>query len=488
MCERVAFFNLAHLKLSEIQQQSGHDDDQVYGDYVDCWERWSARILSRLILVLDLEADHIVENSQVAAVETNSQVALDIMINWLAVCLVEHGHDGRMESLMVAICRTLGIRSDRLQREISEGIIFKLERGSNESGEESSSSSHQERNKKKWLMTGVGAAVGGTLMAVTAGLAAPIVLPSLALFLGMSAGTAAILGGATAAALTGVLFGAAGAGLAGFKMNRRWGLIGDFAFVPIRPHPHTLCLDLCISGWLHEPADVYRPWMNGLRINERWALRWEQSVLISLGNALGRFLTSSAASTATTAILAQTTLSAAMGALAFPITILQLGDLIDNPWSMAFDRAKQAGELLAKEVLAKHIHGHRPVNLYGFSLGSRVILSCLDTLIEMTGEEADVFGLIGNVILLGTPDIFEPVRWQRYRWLIGGRLIHGYSRNDWILSFLFRSLNPTSSSHIVGLAPIGQIDGIESIDLSDLVKGHLDYLRCLPEILELLCL
>lgn len=67
----------------------------------------------------------------------------------------------------------------------------------------------------------------------------------------------AILGGATAAALGSVaglaiitsLFGAAGAGLTGYKMKRRVGGIDEFNFQPITISKQ-LATTIAISGWL----------------------------------------------------------------------------------------------------------------------------------------------------------------------------------------------------------------------------------------------
>ena len=40
--------------------------------------------------------------------------------------------------------------------------------------------------------------------------------------------------------------------------------------------------------------------------------------------------------------------------------------IIDNPWSMAIDRADKGGILLANALLERQ-HGHRPVTLVGWS-------------------------------------------------------------------------------------------------------------------------
>ena len=56
--------------------------------------------------------------------------------------------------------------------------------------------------------------------------------------------------------------------------------------------------------------------------------------------------------------------------------LTKLSYLIDNPWSNALDRAKQAGAVLA-DILINRRLGVRPVSLVGFSLGARVIFFAL---------------------------------------------------------------------------------------------------------------
>ena len=56
-------------------------------------------------------------------------------------------------------------------------------------------------------------------------------------------------------------------------------------------------------------------------------------------------------------------------------------NLVDNPWSVCTQRAKQAGDELAN-ILSKRIHGRRPVSLVGCSTGAVVIWHCLRKLAE----------------------------------------------------------------------------------------------------------
>ena len=76
----------------------------------------------------------------------------------------------------------------------------------------------------------------------------------------------AVFGGASAAALGSVagiavitsLFGAAGAGLTGYKMKRRVGGIDEFEFRSLTPS-NQLSVTVAISGWLSEDPDCKFP-------------------------------------------------------------------------------------------------------------------------------------------------------------------------------------------------------------------------------------
>lgn len=226
-----------------------------------------------------------------------------------------------------------------------------------------------------------------------------------------------------------------------------------------------------------------------------YALQFEKERLLDLGSALERFVLSSSASIATTQLLmTQAALAGAVSAIMFPVAVLQLGDLIDNPWSVGMDRAKLAGRILA-DVIRNRVHGHRPISLYGYSLGAAVIVTCLEELVRMAAEEGDegVFGVIQNVAIFGTPALVDPPeRWSRMRAMVAGRFVHGYCRNDWVLRFLYRSASLSFQDEIVGVGPLSCAPTIESVDLGGveeedgIVEGHLSYGSKMPEIISLL--
>jgi hypothetical protein len=118
--------------------------------------------------------------------------------------------------------------------------------------------------KDKWRNFKIGAAAvgGGTLLAVTGGLAAPALAAGIAAtgtLLGASTAAAALSGFATTT-FVGGLFGTAGAGLLGHKMDRRTKEVKEFRFVPGVKETHEMSVVICIPGLLGDERDYYRAW------------------------------------------------------------------------------------------------------------------------------------------------------------------------------------------------------------------------------------
>lgn len=88
------------------------------------------------------------------------------------------------------------------------------------------------------------------------------------------------------------------------------------------------------------------------------------------------YFLSFAVSVAVQETLKLTVLSGLLAAVAWPVGLLGLSSVIDNPWGVCCRRSAQVGKQLA-ETLLSHSHGNRPVTLIGYSLGARVIYYCL---------------------------------------------------------------------------------------------------------------
>lgn len=166
-----------------------------------------------------------------------------------------------------------------------------------------------------------------------------------------------------------------------------------------------------------------------------------------------------------------------MAALQLPVVLTKLSYLIDNPWSVSLDRAWAAGLILADSLIQRNL-GTRPVTLVGYSLGARVIFSCL---LELARRGA--FGLVQNVYMFGSPIVVKQDEILKVRSVVPGRFVNGYHRNDWILGYLFRLTNG-GIRRVAGLTKLEGIPGLENVDCSELVAGHMDYRRAMPRLLR----
>src|SRR3954468_10766169 len=139
-----------------------------------------------------------------------------------------------------------------------------------------------------------------------------------------------------------------------------------------------------------------------------------------------------------------------MAALQLPVVLTKLSYLIDNPWAVSLDRATMAGLILADSLIDRNL-GTRPVTLVGYSLGSRVIFSCLQEL-----SRKGAYGLVQNVFIFGSPVVVKQDEYLRARAVVSGRFVNGFNRNDWILGYLFR-LTGGGIRRVAGLAEISDV-------------------------------
>lgn len=132
-------------------------------------------------------------------------------------------------------------------------------------------------------------------------------------------------------------------------------------------------------------------------------------------------------------VLGGTILTALMSAMTLPLALTKLSYLIDNPWSVSQARADMAGLILADSIIDRNL-GTRPITLVGFSLGARVLISCLK---ELANRGA--YGLVQNVYMFGTPMVANTEDYVKARTIVPGRFVNGYATNDWILGMYFSS-------------------------------------------------
>ncbi|XP_027685729.2 transmembrane and coiled-coil domain-containing protein 4 isoform X2 [Chelonia mydas] len=387
-------------------------------------------------------------------------------------------YDARARVLICHVTWLLRIPLEELEV-LEESLLESLKEQKEEASETAEASRRKKERKRKlrrYLMIGLATIGGGTVIGLTGGLAAPLVAAGAATIIG-SAGAAA-LGSTAGIAVLASLFGAAGAGLTGYKMKKRVGAIEEFEFLSLT-EGKQLHITIAITGWLctGKYGSFTAPWSSMLQSSEQYCLAWESKYLMELGNALDSLLNGFVNMMAQEA-LKFTVLSGIVTALTWPTSLLTVANVIDNPWGVCLNRSAEVGKHLA-QILLRRQQGKRPVTLIGFSLGARVIYFCLK---EMA-QEKDCEGIIEDVVLLGAPVEGEAKFWKAFTKVVSGRIINGYCRGDWLLSFVYR----TSSAQlkVAGLQPVILDDRrMVNMDLSSVVNGHLDYMKQMDTILK----
>lgn len=383
---------------------------------------------------------------------------------------------------------------------------------STQNGEMSADAEAQKRTQQnqasRFWKVGLASVAGAALIGVTGGLAAPIVAGAVGGLMGSVGlgGLASFLGVFWMnGALVGTLFGAFGARMTvsspvprlvvrapmltchsqGEMMNKYAKEVQDFRFLPLKDEGgadfskadkdvRRLRVTVGINGWLMSEDEVTKPWRVLGDDTETFALRYEMDSLLKLGTALEGMVSSYAWSVLKIEILRRTVLATLWAAL-WPIQIVKLAAGVDNPFNLAKNRSEKAGRILADALINK-VQGERPVTLVGYSLGARVIYFCLKTL-----AERKAFGLVDTVVFIGAPVPANRQHWQTMRSVVAGKLFNVYSESDWILAFLYRATSIQLG--IAGLQAVADIKGVENLDLTQEVKGHLRYSRLIAQIL-----
>jgi hypothetical protein len=116
-------------------------------------------------------------------------------------------------------------------------------------------------------------------------------------------------------------------------------------------------------------------WHRRFMFTEHYTLKWESAMLTKLADALMEVVFNSTQG-AVRDLAAYTSMAAVAAALTWPLYVVKALDALDPTWTMACERADLAGKLLAETLLTRP-HGSRPISLVGFSMGARLIFSCL---------------------------------------------------------------------------------------------------------------
>ena len=243
-------------------------------------------------------------------------------------------HDGVYDArLRIVICKLAKFLDVPLQMvEVYEqSLVEMLSNDSNDPEQDEQKKKRDMNTKiKRYAMIALASVGGGVLLGLTGGLSAPLIAA------GATAITsgAVVLGTPAGVAIIGSLFGVAGAGLTGFKMNKRVGNIEEFKFEPVTDD-RALHLTIAVSGWITNTNEnaFTSPWQTLEHSQEQYSLRYESSYLLELGRAFDYFL-GFAVSMAAQEALKYTLLGGLITAIAWPAALLTVSSVIDNPWGV----------------------------------------------------------------------------------------------------------------------------------------------------------
>ncbi|CEG66634.1 hypothetical protein RMATCC62417_03177 [Rhizopus microsporus] len=463
-------------------------------------ESWSTDCWNKLLSYLDLTQKQLCALTLDQAIDmlsSQKDIRIDVMLDLVALSIYGHQkaemyYDARARNLLLELERCLQLSCGDLnavERSVSQQIYYALQEQQSSSHTDNMGASAkkavQEGNKKqqalRWVATGAGILGGGAVIALTGGLAAPLLAPLLVGVTG--AGFFATAGGV---ALITSLFGLTGGGLAGWKMHRRMKGIDEFEFRQILRDPDlppipSLHCTICISGFLLESANETKtPWEHAFEGkhgsgSDIYCLEYEKKELLDLGYSFKRFVKDSAIKYAGMEVAKSTVLHAFFAAVALPATILKMADVIDNPWQIAVDRSRKAGAVLA-DVLQQRVHGNRPCSLIAYSCGCLVIWHCLLELYER-----GCIGIVNHVVLMGAPLSTEDEQeWLQVQSIVSGRFINCYTSNDWVLAYVYRLHSLATSVAGLEAVKIGRIENLEIPELD----GHTKYPYIVKDVLD----
>ncbi|CAN8098908.1 unnamed protein product [Discula destructiva] len=418
-----------------------------------------------------------------------SSEKLDIDIRWTILCdlflvlVADSIYDSRSRVLLERVGKALEIGwvdICRFEKRVTEALEMQQQaERENWNEDEHMESRRKLALKKRYIVMGLATVGGGLVIGLSAGLLAPVIGAGLAAgftTIGVT-GTTSFLGGAAASAIITSGAAASGSVIGARAANRRTGAVKTFEYRPLHNNKRVNLI-VTVSGWMTGKVDDVRLPFSTVDpvMGDIYSVLWEPEMLTSMGDTIN-ILATEALTQGLQQVLGSTILVSLMAALQLPVVLTKLSYLIDNPWSVSLDRAWAAGLILADSLIERNL-GTRPITLVGYSLGSRVIFSCV---LELARKGA--FGIIENVYMFGSPLVVKQDEYLKCRTVISGRFVNGYHGNDWILGYLFRLTNG-GIRRVAGLTSIQDVPGVENVDCSEFVAGHMDYRRAMPRLMR----
>ncbi|KAL6791987.1 DUF726 domain-containing protein [Trichoderma sp. SZMC 28012] len=425
-------------------------------------------------------------------VKTPSQMPttqkIDIDLRWTVLCdlflilIADSIYDARSRVLLERVGKSLDITwidICKFEKRVTDALeMQQAAEKENWNEEEHMENRRKMALKKRYIMMGLATVGGGLVIGLSAGLLAPVIGAGLAAgftTIGVT-GTSSFLAGAGGAAIITSSAAASGGVIGGRAAGRRTGAVKTFEYRPLHNNKRVNLI-VTVSGWLTGKVDDVRlPYSTVDPImGDIYSVLWEPEMLRSMGDTIN-ILATEALTQGLQQVLGSTILVSLMAAIQLPVVLTKLSYLIDNPWAVSLDRATSAGLILADSLIERSL-GTRPITLVGYSLGARVIFSCLKEL-----AKKGAFGLIQNVYMFGSPIVAKREEFLKARSVVSGRFVNGYNRNDWILGYLFRLTNG-GIRKVAGLGALDDCPWIENVDVTDLVAGHMEYRKAMPSLL-----
>lgn len=384
-------------------------------------------------------------------------------------------YDARLRASLRQLSVALGLpvaAAYQLELALASDLAGKLKHDTKKQGEaQANEKLPWWKRSRTWAVAGA-TATGGVVCALTGGLAAPAVAASLHSLFGFSVGAGTLTGG----------FSIYGASEAAKRTNKLTSDLNVFEFRKLDDddgsQPPKLSVTIFASGIVKHDDDYVQHWKD---LQWHWsdaqALVFEPEVLTRLSDCFERAISDAVVNKAITTGLAQTFVRSLMVAAAAPAALIGAMGWIDNTITTVASKADKAGDELA-HALKSGIHSGRPVSFVAFGYGARAIMTCLYTL-----AKGGYYGIVDSVYLAGLPWGKRSNDWSAARNVCSGRVVSCYSSSDWLLGISFRST--ALHKGCAGLQPVDH-EGVESINIRDLVSRHSDYAQnaTLREIIE----
>ncbi len=164
-----------------------------------------------------------------------------------------------------------------------------------------------------------------------------------------------------------------------------------------------------------------------------------------------------------------------------------VNNIFNQPWFEADANANRAGEFLAEEIRRWSMlfgRSNTSYTLMGHSLGAKVIHSALRILYgdDVNIDEVYLFG--------GAVTQADKGEWTDAAKVPKRRIYNFYSKNDQVLSKLYRAIK--RGDEPIGLSPLAIVRhkgmeacDIQNVDASEIIESHNDYKKKLRELLSL---